>query len=301
MPDRIEALRLFVRTARTGSFSRGGRDLGLSQPVASRTIAALEKDLGTALFTRTTRAVVLTDAGQEFLARVDPILADLDAAYQVFNGETALRGTLRIGMSSTFAMREIIPRLPDFLSAHPALQLELMTSDQRQDLVLEGVDVALRLGRLADSTATSRRLGQWQRALLAAPGYLERMGTPVTPNDLSRHQIISGPSSSAAGLTFRQGDRSVTVKVEHRIAATLNEAAIVAAVAGLGIVATGISGTFAEVQSGVLRPVLTEWSLEPVEVHAVYPAGKAAKPAARLLIDFLIADLNRRPSVDPDR
>src|ERR1700761_1189805 len=107
MSDRINALKLFVRTAQTGSFSRGGRDLGLSQPVASRTIAALERDVGATLFTRTTRAVVLTDAGREFLTRIEPLLAELDEAYHAVSGSAELRGVLRVGMSSTFAIREI--------------------------------------------------------------------------------------------------------------------------------------------------------------------------------------------------
>src|ERR1700743_685050 len=166
MSDRIDALRLFVRTAQTGSFSRAGRDLGQSQPVASRTIAALERSLGVALFTRTTRAVVLTDAGQEFLTRIEPILSDLDEAYHALSDSSNLKGTLRVGMSSSFGIREIIPRLPSFLGRHSELKVELLMRDQRQGLCLGGVDVALRFGKLPDSAATSRKLGNWRRVML---------------------------------------------------------------------------------------------------------------------------------------
>jgi len=294
MSDRFEALKLFVRTARTGSFTRAGRELGMSQPVASRTIAALEQDLGAALFTRTTRAVVLTDAGQGFLAHVEPILADLDEAYHAVSGAITLRGVLRLGMSSSFAIREIIPRLPSFAQAHPALKIELLCSDLRQDLVLEGVDVALRLGKLPDSTATARRLGQWKRAALATPDYLARAGTPVNPSDLSKHTLIAGPLG--AQWTFYKAGQRETVKFETRLNVTLNEAAIAAAKAGLGIVVTGINESFEELNSGVLVRVLPDWTVDPIEVHAVYPAGRAAKPAARTFVDFLIENLRRTRS-----
>jgi DNA-binding transcriptional LysR family regulator len=293
MSDRIEALRLFVRTAHTGSFSRAGHDLGLSQPSASRTIAALERDLGAVLFTRTTRAVVLTDAGREFLPRVETILADLEEAYHAVNGSASLNGVLRIGMSSTFAIREIIPRLFGFLEAHPALKLELFISDQRQDLVLEGVDVALRLGKLPDSGAMSRLLGTWRRLLLAAPTYLDRAGRPHSPVDLSKHQIIAGPTSMGSERTFHKGDRQVSMKLESRISTTLNEAAIAAAAAGLGIVVSGVSDTLAELETTGLEIVLPDWMLDPIEVHAVYAAGRAAKPAARAFIEFLADQLRR--------
>lgn len=295
MSDRLEALKLFVRTAQTGSFSRAGRDMGLSQPVASRTIAALEREVGAALFTRTTRAVVLTDAGQEFLTRIEPLLSGLDEAYHAVSGSGPLRGVLRIGMSSTFAIREIIPRLPRFVQAHPALKVEILCSDQRQDLVLEGVDVALRLGRLSDSAATSRRLGRWRRALLAAPAYLDRAGVPDTPQDLSEHQLIAGPGLGPS-WTFTHGGSSVSIKTKARLSTTLNEAAIAAAIAGLGIVATGVPGSLLELEAGRLVVVLPEWTLEPIEAHAVHAAGKAAKPAARAFTEFLIDDLRRYPT-----
>lgn len=297
MSDRIEALKLFVRTAHTGSFSKAAQALRLSQPVASRTIAALERDLGAALFTRTTRAVVLTDAGRDFLARIEPILGDLDEAYHALRGSKALRGVLRIGMSSTFAAREIIPRLPRFLEMHPALKVDLLTSDLRQDLVLEGVDVALRLGKLQDSAATSRRLGRWCRGILAAPTYLKRAGVPQSPSDLSRHAIIAGPLGLGTGWTFQKGERQVSVKLESRVNVTVNEAAIAAAVAGLGIVMTGMADSFSELQKEQLELVLPDWKLDPIEVHAIYAAGKRAKPAARLFTDFLIEDFRRtRPA-----
>ncbi|MBR0765999.1 LysR family transcriptional regulator [Bradyrhizobium japonicum] len=144
MTDRLLALTLFVRVAHTGSFSRAGKDLGLSQPSASRHIASLEREVGAALFARSTRAVVLTEAGADYLAKVEPALAILEEATQAIHGKRVLRGVLRIGLSPSMAIREVIPRLPAFISKHPALRIDLAMDDGRQDLIRSAIDVAIR-------------------------------------------------------------------------------------------------------------------------------------------------------------
>jgi DNA-binding transcriptional LysR family regulator len=158
MNDRLSALKLFARAARVGNFSSAGRELGLSQPSASRLIAALEEEVGATLFSRTTRAVSLTEAGATYLMRVEAILAALDEADHEARGTGELRGSLRVGTSSSFVLREIIPRLPAFMKQHPALKIELVASDRYQDLVTEGIDVAFRFGALPDSSATARKI-----------------------------------------------------------------------------------------------------------------------------------------------
>jgi DNA-binding transcriptional LysR family regulator len=168
MNDRLFALRLFMRVARVGSFSAAGRELGLSQPSASRIIAELEREIGVALLTRTTRAVALTEAGADYLARIEPILAALEEADHAARGTGELRGTLRIGLSSSFGVRELIPRLPPFLKLHPALHMDLRMNDQRQELVQDGVDVAFRFGALTNSSALARRLASPPRLLVVA-------------------------------------------------------------------------------------------------------------------------------------
>lgn len=178
MSDRLLALKTFVRVARLGSFSRAARELGLSQPSASRIVSTLERDVGAALMVRTTRALTLTEAGTDYLARVEPLLAALEDADQAARGTDELRGTLRIGLSSSFAVREVIPRLPTFMTRHPALRIDLTIDDQHQNLVVEGVDVALRFGALADSNATARLLDASPRLLVASPAYLRRAGAP---------------------------------------------------------------------------------------------------------------------------
>ena len=245
-----------------------------------------------ALLTRTTRAVVLTEVGTDYLTRIEPILAALEEADHVARGTGELRGILRIGVTTCFAIREVIPRLPAFMKQHPALRIEFSMGDQLQDLVAEGVDVALRFGALAGSAATAKKIGLSDRLLVAAPEYLMRAGTPKTPADLAAHSLVVGPAgASSAGWSFRRDDKTTSIHVEGRLVFNVNEAATAAAIAGLGILSTGTWGCRPELESGALVQILTEWTMDPVEMNAVFVAGCAAKPSARAFADFLAASL----------
>jgi DNA-binding transcriptional LysR family regulator len=291
MNDRLSALRLFTRVARLGSFSAGGRDLGVPQPTVSRVISQLERDLGAALFTRTTRAVALTDAGSDFLARIEPILAELEEAEHAVRGSGELCGVLRVGLSSSFAVREVAPRLPAFMDRHPKLKVELITSDQRQDFVSEGVDVGMRMGPLPDSTATAKRMAVLPRVILGAPSYLDRAGTPKTPGDLSAHSVIITPSRMGRSWSFSRNGKATSVTVDGRLVVTYNEVGLAAAVAGLGLVSMTVGAAKKELEEGQLVRVLSDWDMGAIELHAIFPAGKAAKPAARAFVDFLTIQL----------
>ena len=298
MNDLLAPLRLFVRVARTGSFSRAGRELAISQPSASRIIAALEREVGAPLLTRTTRAVVLTEAGSEYLSRVEPLLDALEEANQAARGTGELRGVLRLGLPISIAVREIVPRLPRFLSRHPALRMDLLLDDKRQDLVREGVDVALRFGELTESSSgTARLIGMNQRLLAASPAYLRRAGKPASPAELANHPLIIGsPGMAPAGWSFEREGRTVSLRVKGRLTFTVNEGATAAAVAGLGIVSTGLWGCRAELASGALVRILEDWSMPSQEINAVFPAGRGAKRSARAFVDFLIDDLKELAS-----
>ena len=294
MSDRLFALKLFMRVARTGSFSRAGRELGLRQSSASRMIATLERELGTALLTRTTRAVVLTEAGGEYLARIEPILEELDEAEHAMRETGELRGKLRVGMPPSVALREVIPRLPTFMERHPHLQIDLVTGDQAPDFIREGIDVALRLGVLRDSTATVQLVGTNPRIIAASPAYLQRAGIPASPADLAGHPIIMGPVGATTGAwSFERDGKTVSFRAEGRLTINLNEGATAAAVAGLGIISTGLWGCRAELASGALVRILEDWRMAPAQVHAVFPAGRAAKRAARVFVDYLIGEFRR--------
>jgi DNA-binding transcriptional LysR family regulator len=293
MSDTVSALKLFVRVARLGSFSRAGLEFGLPQPSVSRIIRELEREVGAALLTRTTRAVVLTEVGAEYLTRVEPILNALEEANHEVRGTGELRGELHVGLAASFAVREIIPRLPTFMDRHPALRVNLMLDDQRQDLITEGVDVALRFGALADSTAVARWVTAFPRILAASPDYLAKAGTPNTPEDLALHTLIVGPLGRGANWSFRKNRRVTSVRIEGRLSVTLTEGSVAAAVAGLGIVSTNIGSCRKELTSGALIRLLPEWDMGLTEVHAVMPGGRRAKPSARLFTEFLVAEFRR--------
>jgi DNA-binding transcriptional LysR family regulator len=293
MNDRLTALKLFARAGRVGNFSSAGRELGLSQPSASRLIAALEADVGATLFSRTTRAVTLTDAGAAYLMRVEAILAALDEADHEARGTGELRGVLRVGTPISFGLREIIPRLPAFMKQHPALKIELKVTDRYPDLVTEGIDVSFQFGALPDSSATARKLIHQPRILTASPDYLRERGTPTMPSDLAYHSVFISPAHPSPTFSFRKDGRVASVRVEGQLAVTINEGAIAAAKAGLGIVASSLSSAKAELESGALVRILSDWDFGSMELNALFVSGKTTKPAARAFTDFLIGELRR--------
>jgi len=285
-------LRLFTRVARLGSISAAARDCGLSQSQASRIIAELEAGLGVLLLSRTTRAVVPTEAGAEYLARVEAILDALEEAQNSVREGGELRGIVRISMPSSFGYREVIPRLPAFAALHPALDIQVVLVDQRQDLVRDAVDVALRMGKLGDSSATAQLITTVPRMIIAAKSYLDAAGTPATPADLERHRIIGGPSG-ATGWTFERDGKAVAIDLRPNISFNDNEGAVVAAIAGLGIASTPMRSYRRELLDGSLVEVLSTWKRPPVEVHAYFPQGRATRVAARALVEHLKAEFAR--------
>jgi DNA-binding transcriptional LysR family regulator len=292
MNDRFYSLMLFARVARTGSFSSAGREMGISQPTASRIVAMLEKQVGAALLTRTTRAVTLTEAGTDYLARVEAILAALDEADHAARGTGELRGVLRIAMSTSSAVRNVLPRLALFTDLHPQLRIEFVLNDEKQDLVGDAVDVALRIGSLADSSAVARKVGVVHRALAASPAYLAKAGTPLIPSELADHSIIVGPAGRGMeGWIFKKDGKTLSVRVDGRFILNGAEGATAAAVAGLGIISSGALGMLKELKSGSLVRVLPDWEMGSADVHVVLPAGRATKPSARAFADFIGTEL----------
>jgi DNA-binding transcriptional LysR family regulator len=289
MNDRFLSLSIFIQVARTGSFSVVARDLGYSQPSVSRIVGELEKRVGVSLLTRTTRAVTLTEAGHDYLARAESILADLEEADHAARGTGELRGLLRVAMSSSMAVRTVLPRFSGFIDAHPALRVQFVLTDERQDLVTDSIDAAVRVGTLTDSTgAVAKRLGSIQRILAASPAYLKVAGTPRQPAALQSHSLIVGPASRGLeGWTFRKGDKKVSVDVEGRLIVNGNEAMVASAVAGLGIASSGWLGLREELERGTLVRVLKDWQMSAADVHIVLPAGRAAKPSARAFAQFM--------------
>ncbi len=291
MNDKFFSLQLFARVARIGSFSVAGREMGISQPTASRIVGALEKQIGVALLVRTTRAVTLTEAGADYLSRIESILTALDEADHAARGTGELRGILRVAASSGFAIRGVLPRLPRFTDQHPGLRVEFILKDDRQDLVGESVDVALRAGVLDDSMAVARKVGTVRRVVVAAPAYLAKTGTPSVPGDLADHTTIVGPAGRVIeGWTFRRDGKTISVRVKGRFVLNGMDAAVAAAAAGLGILSTGDLSVMSELETGQLVRVLPDWEMGSADINVVLPAGRAAKPSARAFADFMEAE-----------
>jgi DNA-binding transcriptional LysR family regulator len=294
MNDRLQQLSVFVRVGESGSFTRAARDMNLSQPSVSRIVGDLEARLGVKLLLRTTRQLTLSAAGEQFLERARDILAELDDAEDAARGEDSLKGTIRIALPVVFGTREVIPRLPMFMDRHPLLKIEMQVSDLYQDLVAEGVDVAIRLGRLSDSTFVARKLTTMPRFLVATPAYLRQRGTPETPADLANHDCIFGPTgTSRESWMFKRRNTVISVEVTGRIQTVSGPGTYASVMAGLGIARASAAMCDAELRSGALVALLPDFGLEPVEVHAVFPGGRRPSTKVQALTDFLAEVLKR--------
>lgn len=292
----IQTLRLYTRVARLGSFSAAARESGMVQSQVSRMVADLEASLGVRLLARTTRAVAPTEAGIEFLARMEPILAALDDAENSVRETGELRGRLRVGMPSTMGNRVVIPRLSTFAERHPKLHIELLLDDTWQDMVREAVDVGIRVGELPDATGTARVVGTMQRVVVAAPSYLSRNGSPEHPNDLTVHRILAGPAATqASSWKFERDGVIVPVELDPYLSVNDTEGALTAAVNGLGITSTTSWACREEIDRGRLVRLLPDWKTASMPVHAYFPAGRATRLSARSFVDFLVEELATHP------
>lgn len=286
------SLRLYARVARLGSISAAARECGLSQSQASRIVSELEASLGARLLSRTTRAVVPTEAGNEFLVRAEAILDAAEDAQNVVREGGELRGLVRISMPSTIGYREVIPRLSGFTNRHPLLRVQVLLEDQRQDLVRDAVDVSIRLGKLTDATATAQLLTSIPRVILAARSYVDEAGAPTSPDELANHRIIGGPTG-AAGWAFERDGKEVVIELQPHITVNDNEGAVFAAAAGLGICSTPMLSMRQELLDGSLVELLAEWKRPQVDVHAYFPLGRSTRIAARSLVSYLKAELGK--------
>ena len=296
MSDRIQQLTLFTRAAEGGSFSRAGRELGLSQPSVSRIVSELEARLGVNLVLRTTRRLTLTDAGAAFLARARRVLSELEDAEDVARGIDSLRGTIRVALPVLFGTRAVIPRLPEFLARYPELHVTLMLADERQDLVVQGADVAIRFGPLGDSAFGARRIATTERWVAATPAYLQARGVPRTPGDLAQHDCIFGPGGfGRARWTFTRAGKTVSVPVRGRVRTDSAAGMFACLMAGMGIAIASDVMSAPEIESGTLVRLLPGWAMERADVYAVFPAGPRPSAKVRALIDHIARNLEVRP------
>ncbi|GEN99947.1 LysR family transcriptional regulator [Novosphingobium sediminis] len=287
--DRLVAMKQFATVVETGSFSAAARRLNMGQPAVSKAIANLEEYLGVRLLTRTTRAQHLTDAGQRFYERARIVLDEADEAEAAAReAATSLAGRLRLAAPPTYAALHVLPRLSEFLDAHPDLSIDLILDDRWVDLIEQGVDLAIRLGKPADSSLVARRLGSSQRILVASCDYLDRMGAPKTPEDLLAHRVVAySQFEGATAWSFNKGTAAVSVAVQPTLRVSAAEGMRSCILAGLGI-GMGSRLMFApELSAGTVRPVLTEWNLSTLDVWAMFPSGRKSSRRARAFVDWL--------------
>ena len=291
--DRFQAMTTFIRVVDTGSFSAAARQTNVGQPAVSKLIAQLEYRLGVRLITRTTRGLSPTEAGQRFYERALRALEEADEAELAARGAgRGLTGRLRISAATTFARLHVVPRLPEFLAAHPELDLEVIMDDRVIDMVEEGVDVSLRMGALPDSAATARKIAAGRRSLVATPAYLARAGVPQTPADVAGHEAVVYTHYNARNWTFRNaagGEASVSVGGRLRVTAAEGLRAAVLADIGLAVASEWMFTR--ELASGAVVRVLEDWALPPIDLWAVFPTGRLASAKARGFADFVAAVL----------
>lgn len=273
--DRIDAMRLFVRVAEAGSFSKAAIALGIGQPTVSRRIQDLEAQLDVVLFQRTTRALSLTEAGERFYARAINLISDFEEAEAEARGlEHEPVGLLRISCSNSFARRILIPSIPSFLMKYPHIRFDVMSDDSYTDLVEEGIDLAFRFGSLGDSRMMMRKLAETPQALWASPDYLARHGTPHAPADLKQHHAVLFRKVRQTDWTLTKDGESVTIRVDGPFKASGGDNLVQAAEAGLGIVMGPkwlIAGCLTE---GRLIPILPDWKTDNLAVNCVWTSGR---------------------------
>jgi DNA-binding transcriptional LysR family regulator len=291
--DRMHAMEMFVRVVETGSFSAAARNLRVGQPAVSKAVAALEERLGVRLLIRSSRQLTVTEAGQAFFDSAVRSIAEADEAETAARGAGAgLEGRLRVCAPVTFARLHIAPRLGDFLEAHPRLQLELVMDDRNVDLFAEHIDVAFRLGDLADSSLTARKIAEADRLVVGTPDYIARHGAPAAPEDLLAHNaIVYGQSVGGTDWRFRKGTSELSIAVNSRTHFTAAEGVREAVMAGLGVALVSRWMMEPELASGAVVPLLTDWSMPPMRLWAVFPAGRMPSSKARVFVDWLSAEL----------
>lgn len=289
--ERLAGLLAFARAGSSGSFTSAARSLGVSPSAVSKSVQRLEKHLGVSLFTRTTRALTLTPEGRELHDRALKLLQDAEEIEQI---ATAVRsdpsGLLRVAASLPIGLHLIAPSLPAFRTAHPKVQIDLRLDDHLVDIVEQGIDVAVRIGELADSRLSSLGLAPLRLCAFASPAYLAARGMPRHPDELEGHETVNlryKSSGQAFRWPFRLGEREVEIIPSSAVVVDASEAVLACLVAGggIGICAAFIAAPY--VRRGELVPVLADHAVERHALTAVWPESRNINPAVRAFLEHL--------------
>lgn len=298
--DIVSGMKIFVAVVDNGSFSTAADRLDISRAMASKSVAALEQHLGTRLLNRTTRRLSLTEAGRAFYERCLQILADIWEAEQVAGRmATEPGGTLKVTMPLAYGLHRLGSVIAEYAKRYPRVKMNLSLSDRKVDLVEEGYDVAIRIGKLPESGLIARKLGTIHGVIVGAPDYLERHGRPVVPADLECHMCL-GYSLASQGDEWRlQGpDGIVSVRSTGSIKADNGDMLRLAAVAGSGLILQPWFIVEEEVRVGRLERVLEAYTSEELGIYAVYPSRRYLSAKVRTFVDFVFEELEPRQQPD---
>ena len=298
MIDHASEMAAFVRVVDSNGFSAAASALGLSPSAVSKLVTRLETRLGVRLLQRTTRALHLTQEGEIFYAAAKRIVGEIEALENQIAGESGTpSGVLRVTTSLAFATHQLAPVLSEFLARYPLVQFELLPTDRVIDMVDEGIDVAIRIGRLADTSFMARKIGEDKRLICAAPSYLARHGTPQRPEDLARHScIVSRDHAYLNRWPFKVDGQIIEIDVRGRVAVTEGEAQMQLALQGIGIVRLTRLTLAQAIRDGALVPLLGAFSAEEaVAIHAVYPHRRHLAPKVPAFVNFLIEKFTPPP------
>jgi DNA-binding transcriptional LysR family regulator len=296
--DRFENMNAFIRVVETGSISGAADRLGVAKSAVSRRLKELEEHLGVELFHRTTRRMNLTDTGRAFYHQSVRILDDvLEAELATSQAHAELKGSLKIALPSTFGLMHMGPAINEFLQAHPQIEFDLDFNDRKVDLMQEGFDLAIRIANLPDSSLIARRFAPVHTILCASPDYLERMGTPMTPEDLSGHQclVYSLLQDYEHWTLTDAGGKVFKAKIHPYLKATTGEFLKDAAVAGQGIILVPTFVAYQEIESGALMPILRDYKTPSVSAYAIYPQTRYISRRVRTFVDFLVERFSGTP------
>jgi DNA-binding transcriptional LysR family regulator len=296
----FDEMQYFVRIVDAGSISRAAEQLCVAKSAVSRRLAELETRLGVRLLQRTTRRSSLTEAGRSYYAGAVKLLSDvaeLDAL--VTGSEAALEGRLRLAAPLSFGLGHLTPAIEEFVRAHPGVLIDIDFSDRQIDLVAQGMDLAIRIAELQDSSLKARRICPIRLMLCASPAYLERHGTPQSPADLARHQVLQYDIGGGPTLRLADGRGGETsLPVSPKIVANNGDFLRDMAIAGHGIVLTPTFIAWQAVAMGELLPLLREYWPAPLNAYAVYPQTRYLSRRARRFIDFLAERFGSNPYWD---
>lgn len=295
--DHIQGIKLFIRVVDLGSFSRAAADLGIGQPSATKMVAQLEARLGSRLLHRSTHGVTPTEIGLLYYEKCRLIAHHVDEAESVAAlMQTQVQGGLRISTSVAFGRRVLVPLVMRFMKLNPRLHIELGFEDRYVDLVEHGIDVAIRMGALADSTLGARFLGMNPWLVVGAPSYLRERGTPASPDELSRHDaLIYSTVQGDARWLFSTPEGQLEPTTVHGPLRSNNLSALLSAARdGLGLAALPWYVANASLRSGAVIPVLSDWSLPSQEIHAVYPSPRLVPAKVGNFIEWLQEQIGER-------